>query len=367
MKILIIGGHLSPAMSVIENLKNHEVFYVGRKYAIEGDSAVSLEFKEIDKIGIPFFNLETARLQRKFTRHTVPSLLKFPRGLVESYLILKKIKPDVILGFGGYVQVPLILAAKSFNIPTVIHEQTFEAGLSNRAVARLVTKICISWDSSSFYFPKEKTVLTGLPIKKELIELKMRKQVKNKRPILYITGGSLGSHMINQLVSKSLDNILNVFTVIHQTGDSQVYRDYESLLNKKNDLNSTASNSYSLSKFLSTSEAILAMKKADIVVARSGINTVLELLYLEKPSFLIPISYSQKNEQLKNAQFLKDAGLAEIGDENNLNSESFVVQLKNMYSNISKYKINRSEKFNFDNAAVKIVRILEDVCKKEKA
>ena len=366
MKVLIIGGHFSPAISIIENLRNNDIFYVGRRFAIEGDTAVSLEFKEIDKIGIPFFNINKERIQRKFTKYTIPSFVKFPKGLVESVSILRKVKPDVVLGFGGYVQVPIIIAARIFNIPIVIHEQTFDAGLSNRMLARFATKICISWESSRIYFPKQKTILTGLPIKKELINLKKEKKEKTKLPVIYITGGSLGSHTINQLVLKSLKNLLKTFYIIHQTGDSQVYRDYDELVNIKNDLPEKIINNYRVEKFLSANDALLAIKEAEIVVARAGVNTVLELLYLEKPSFLIPISFSQKNEQEKNALFLKNSGLAEIGNENKLNSEAFTNKINDIYLNISKYVVNDRKEFKFENAAGKIVRVLEDVCKKKK-
>lgn len=366
MRVLIIGGHLSPAISVIERLTKDEVFYVGRKYPLEGDRAVSLEAIEMEKRGIPFFDLNTGRLQRKFTRHTIPSLFKLPKALITSIGIISRVKPDVVLGFGGYVQFPIISAARLFKIPTVIHEQTFEAGLANRMLGKAVTKVCISWESSRMYFPQEKVVLTGLPIKKELEELKREKVKRNTRPLLYITGGSLGSHTINLLVSKTLKDLLSKFSIVHQTGDSQVYKDYESLVNLKNTLPDSLSKYYVLRKFLAANEALSSMKKADIVVARSGVNTVVELLFLSKPSFLIPISYSQKNEQKKNAAFLQETGLAEVGDENSITPVEFREKLFEMISNIETYKINEADKYDFDKAADKIIEVLKDVCQNKK-
>src|ERR1035437_5335593 len=109
MKIVIVGGHLSPALSIIKKLgKNDEVYYFGRKYVHEGDSALSLEYQEITKLNISFYSITTARLQRKLTRYTFSSLLKMPVGFYQSFNLLKKIKPDVVLGFGGYVSVPVI-------------------------------------------------------------------------------------------------------------------------------------------------------------------------------------------------------------------------------------------------------------------
>ena len=153
MKVAIVGGHLSPALAVAEKLKDQEVFYIGRKYTFEGDMGISLESQEMEKLNVPFFDLKTARLQRKFTKHTLPSLLKFPAGFIQAYKILIKIKPDVVLGFGGYLFLPVALAAKLLKIPVVVHEQTLEAGFTNKFVSKFAKKICLSWESSKKYFP----------------------------------------------------------------------------------------------------------------------------------------------------------------------------------------------------------------------
>ncbi len=366
MKILIIGGHLSPALSIIENLKGHEVSYVGRKHALEGDSALSLEYLEITKHGIPFFQINTARVQRKFTRHTILSWLKFPKGFIQSLVILKKIKPDIVLGFGGYVSVPIILAAKLLNVPSVIHEQTFDAGLANRLLSSVAKKVCISWESSRKYFPKDKTVLTGLPIKLELIELKKRPKSINKVPLLYITGGSLGSHKINLMVLNSLATLLKTFSIVHQTGDSQAYRDFDMLQQAKESLPNNLKENYHMEKFLSANEAMNIMYKADIVIARAGINTVCELVYLEKPSLLIPISYSQKNEQLKNATYLMNAGLAEIADEDKISPQDFATSLLKIHSQLARYKITNGISVDFEESARKIIDVIEDVYQEKK-
>jgi UDP-N-acetylglucosamine--N-acetylmuramyl-(pentapeptide) pyrophosphoryl-undecaprenol N-acetylglucosamine transferase len=214
MKVVVIGGHLSPALAVIEELKGEEVYFIGRKHALEGDSALSLEYQTISKMGLPFFEIKTGRLQRKLSRHTVLSLSKFPFGLYKTIKILKTINPDVIIGFGGYVQVPVVIAARFLRIPVVLHEQTLEAGFANKLLASLATKICISFESSREFFPKNKSVLTGLPLKRAIIEAKTNTTPKAaKLPKLYITGGSLGSHRINDLVYKNLAVLLQEFEI----------------------------------------------------------------------------------------------------------------------------------------------------------
>lgn len=365
MKVLIIGGHLSPALAVIEKLKNDEIFYVGRKYTFEEDKTLSLEYREISSLNVPFFELNTGRLQRKFTKHTIPSLLKLPIGLIESVKIVKRINPDVVLGFGGYLSLPVVLAARIFNIPVVIHEQTLEAGLANKISARFSQKICISWISSQKYFPQTKTVLTGNPIRQELILAANRGRADNKVFFIYITGGSSGSHAINLLVEQSLPGILKNFYVLHQTGDSQKYKDYDRLSRIKKSLDKKISKNYRIEKFLSFNESAKEIHKADLVIGRSGINTVTELIYLIKPALLIPFPYGQKNEQKKNADFLKSLGLAEVCDQNYLSAKDFIEKINIMRKNIDKYKLK--EKFVMENSSDKIVEVLKDVSAKKTA
>jgi UDP-N-acetylglucosamine--N-acetylmuramyl-(pentapeptide) pyrophosphoryl-undecaprenol N-acetylglucosamine transferase len=356
MKTVIVGGHLSPALAVIEKLKGEEVFYIGRKHVFEGDKALSPEYQELEKLQLPFFALNTGRLQRKFTRHTIFSLTKIPFGFANSVQILRKIKPDVVLGFGGYLFLPVAFAARFLNIPVVLHEQTLEAGFTNKLVSKFAKKVCISWQSSESFFPKEKIVLTGNPLRKEIIDIKKAKQVENPIPVIYITGGGSGAHAVNVLVEKSLDRLLQKYSIIHQTGWSEIYRDFESLDKIKN-------KNYKCQKFLSEKQAALAIQKADLVVGRSGINIVTELIYLGKPAFLIPIPVGQNNEQLRNAQFIKSLGLGDYAEQYLLTPDTFVSHIESMLTNIKNYKLNRELIFE-DAAGRKIVEVLKDVSKK---
>ncbi len=356
MKVLITGGHISPAIAVIEKLKDEKVFYAGRKYTFEGDKAISLEYQEITKMGIPFFEISTARLQRRFTRHTLISLLKLPAGFFSAYKIIKKVKPDVILAFGSYVSIPVGITGKILNVPLVIHEQTFDAGYSNKMLSRFADKICISWKSSEKYFPKDKIVLTGNPLREEVINASRIKPEKN---LLYVTGGSAGSHFINFLVECSIEKLLQKFTVVHQTGASQKYSDFEKLMKKKNESKNRSFLKYKPYKFLNPDDAAKMMAKATIVVGRSGINTVSELIYLKKPALLIPLPFAQHQEQLKNAEFIKSLGLAEDLNEDVLSPKKFTETLLEMYKNINTYRIKRS--VLSENAAKDIVAVLRNV------
>ncbi len=365
MKVLIIGGHLSPALSVIDGLKGWDIYYVGRKHAMEGDDALSLEYQTIKNLNIPFFEIKTGRLQRAFTRHTLTSLAKTPIGFLQAINILKKIKPDVVLGFGGYVSVPLVIASFILKIPAVLHEQTFEAGLANKMLSFFAKKICISFESSQEFFPKGKTVLTGLPLKKEVLRVKEEERQENKVPILFITGGSQGSHIINGLILESLGKLLDTFKIIHQTGASSEFNDFENLESLKNILPKDKALRYLPKKFLDPKESANIMQSADIVVSRSGINTVCELIYLEKPSLLIPLSFAQRNEQLKNAKYIESLGLAKIYEQNSLTAQTFISGLNEMIRNIKSFKLNRKNPIDKDSSQ-RIIEVLRDVASKKK-
>ncbi len=364
MKIVITGGHLSPALSVIQNLTNTDIYYIGRKHNFEGDKALSLEYQEISKLNIPFFPLKTGRLQRRFTRYTLLSLSKLPVGFFQAFRILQKIKPDVVLSFGGYLSVPVGFAAYLLKIPLVLHEQTLEAGFANKILSKFSQKICISWESSQNYFPKEKTVLTGNPIKKEILDVSRINKRKNDIPLIYVTGGSSGSHAINVLIGSTIKELSGKYHVFHQTGDSQKYKDYGELIVKRNSLDRKNTKNYTIIKFLDSENAAEIIAKADLVIGRSGINTVSELIYLEKPAILIPLPFSQKNEQMKNATFMKNLGLAKIIPQDLLTDKIFLETFYSMMENISSYKLK--EKIGFENPAKKIINVLKDVSEKKK-
>lgn len=363
MKIAIIGGHLTPALSVIEELpKEAEILYIGRKHALEGDKAVSLEYETINKKGITFYNLKTGRFQRRITKHTIPSLSKIPVGFFQSFNILRKFKPDVVVGFGGYVSFPVIVAAHTLKIPVLIHEQTLEAGAANKNAARFADKICISFESSGKYFPKEKTVLTGNPIRKSILEPISEFKAQEALPIIYITGGSLGSHFINMLVSSSLSKLLDKYIVIHQTGGATEFNDFEKLSILRDGLNKNKDR-YVLSKYFSTDEIGGILKAASLVVSRAGVNTVSELIVLRRSALLIPLPVSQKDEQVKNAMYIKKIGLGEVIEQKELDSSIFLAKIDHMIKNLDNYKIKTREKAFTKNAAQKIVDLIYDLQK----
>ncbi len=358
MKLIIAaggGGHFSPALATIQNLSpDDRVLVIGRKYSLEADKTIALEYQLAQKLGIPYISITTARLQRKFSKHTILSLLKLPFGFLQAYKILHNFKPDVVLSFGGYISIPVVIVAHRMGIPVVIHEQTVDAGMANKIASRFAKKICISWESSRQFFPKEKTVLTGNPLRKAILEQlqpspksKTAEQVfalpKEQLPLLYITGGSIGSHEINRFIEGCLEQLLQKYRIIHQTGDAQQFKDYERLKALKNDLDPKLQKKYYLKKFLSPEEVGTVLLEADLVISRCGMSTMTELLYLGKPCLLIPLPSSAHGEQMKNAQFLKGVGIAEISLELETSPDTLYAKINEMIQSLEKYK-NAGEK-----------------------
>lgn len=367
VKIAITGGHLSPALSIIEALpKDWEVVFIGRKYLFEGEKSISLEYSTIKGLGIKFENLTTGRFQRKLTRDTIPSLFKLPVGFFDALKILNEHKPEVILGFGGYIQLPMVFAAFFMRIPVVIHEQTLEAGIANQISAKFAKKTCISWESSRRFFPKSKTVLTGIPLRKEVVDVKKEKiSTRKDKPQIFVTGGSSGSHFINKLIEECLEEILVNCQIIHQTGDSERFKDFDRLNLKKNTLPGKLKENYTIKKFINPVEFPRIMKNSDLIISRAGINTVSEILFFNKPCILIPIPFAQKNEQFKNSQFLKDYGLAEIIEQKNATSNLLTQKIKQVLTNQDKYKVKKHENLYFEKAADAIIKILKKCAEEE--
>lgn len=359
------GGHFAPALCVIETLpKNIKILVVGRKYSLEGDKALSLEYLTTESMHIPFAAITTGRLQRKLTSLTFISLLKFPIGIWQSYKLIRSFKPKVIVSFGGYVSLPVIFIGAMLRVPIVIHEQTLGAGLANRLASVFAKKICISWESSRSFFPKSKTVLTGNPVKKLKIKSSNLK-INEKLPTLFVTGGSSGSHFINQVIEASLSSLLEKFNLIHQTGDAQKFKDFERFSKLKDSMPEQLQTRYSLTKFVKPDEFGSVISKADLVICRSGMNTVSEVIYFGKPALMIPLPFSQGGEQLQNAEFLKKLGLGEILEQKDVTKEKFEKLVDFMIGQKEAYKAKSksSKKLITHNATERVIEVIKESLK----
>ncbi len=328
IKVLLTGGHAATtAISVIDEIKKRsldwEIHWVGKKYAHEGRTDTTLEYNYLPKYGVVFHNLESGKIQTKFTSHTIPALLKIPSGLIKAGILLKKIKPKLILSFGGASGSLMSFWGYIFGIPVVIHEQTAVVGRGNKFSSLFARVIAISRDSSRKYFPKNKVVLTGNPITKNITSLKNVRRNSIPKNIL-ITGGSRGSQIINNSIKPILSYLLDSFNVTIQVGLGNS-KSFDELDNKN----------LRVLEQVDPEKWSNIIANSDIVVSRAGANTVSDLIALKKPSILIPIPWSYLNEQTQNARYMASLGLARIIDQNNLNSEILKNEIDNLVANYS--------------------------------
>ena len=313
-KILLTGGHAgTPALATVDYIKKHkdwEISWAGTSRAIEGKEVKTLESKIFSKLDVNYFEIESGRLQKRFTKHTILSLLKIPRGFWDSYKLLTKIKPDIVLSYGGFISVPVVISAWLQGIPVVIHEQTVAIGLANKICAPFATKIAISRLETKKYANPAKVVHTGNPILENILNVKRK---GSKKKTIYITGGSRGALRVNKVIFDSLKILTKKYTIIHQTGDLDIG------FAKK-----IRFNNYEPTNFTNPKQVHKIYESADLIVSRAGANTVAEIIYHKIPSILIPIPWTRYDEQNKNAKLAKKTGIAEILTEDNLNSKNLI-------------------------------------------
>jgi len=337
-KVAICGGHLTPALALIEQLekvKGVEIIFFGRKYAAEGAKNPSIEYKLIKQRNIKFIAITAGRLQRKFTIHTPKSLVRVPGGFAQAIFHLKREKPAVVVSFGGYVGLPVVLSAKLLGIKTIIHEQSVIPGLANKISAKICDKIFISWQKTAKHFPPEKTLLIGNLIrtnvyKKDASSKKIGDFISRSKNLIFVTEGNQGSHFINTLIFKSLPKIKH-YQIIHQVGSLNFKGDFDIAEEKLND-------SYFPADYLINSDFGAAINSAKIVICRSGANTIWEVATLAKVAILIPLPISASGEQYENARILKEAGSAVILDQKETTPETLILTLKQIEANYKKFQ-----------------------------
>ncbi|MDD3679418.1 MAG: UDP-N-acetylglucosamine--N-acetylmuramyl-(pentapeptide) pyrophosphoryl-undecaprenol N-acetylglucosamine transferase [Candidatus Shapirobacteria bacterium] len=361
--IVITGTHLTPALAIIKELKKEpekwEIYYLGRRYTMEGDKTASAESLLLPEKKINFVGIPAGRLQRRFTGWTIPSLLKVPLGFFTSLYHLAKIKPHVICSFGGYVSVPVIMAGKFLGVPSLTHEQTITVGLANRINGWLVDRVAITFPQSQKFFPKKKTVLTGNPIRSEIFQQSPALyRFLKKQPQIYLTGGSQGANILNKTVWPILPQLTEKYNLIHQCGG----HDYPKLQRKYQQLSKKIKDAYFLVNYIKPDSIGWAFS-SELIIGRSGANTILEIAALGKPAILIPLPKTSHNEQFLNARFLADQGGAVIISQQELSGKKLLKTIDQVFSNLNKYQ-HRAQKLkkqiNTD-AAKKIVDQLQQL------
>lgn len=346
-KFLLTGGHITPAMAVIEELKRRgyrKFVFVGRRRTMQGDERDSAEFDIIShRFGIPFINLTTGKIVR-FSNLTesfdfLVNTFKLPFGFIQSVLILIKQRPHVIISFGGFLALPIVISGRILGIPSLTHEQTTVTGMANKIVAKFAKKVLVSWEESLEYFDKSKVVLTGNPVRKEVFNTVTNSFVIiDKLPTIYVTGGNQGAHVMNETLTVIIEKLLEKYNVIHQTGLTTTTRDYEKCLSIEKSLTGKTKGVYIVKGTIYGPEIGEVFNKADLLLSRSGANIVTDILALGKLAILIPIPWSINNEQLENAKMLEKIGVGKIIEEKHLTPEVLLVAIEEAMKNLKKGK-----------------------------
>lgn len=346
------GGHLSPALAVIAKLKEKfvqknerlDILFIGGTLGMEGTKGPSAEQTVLPKTDIPHVFICAGKLQRRVSLTSSALIWGIIPGFLQSFYHLLKFKPDLIFSTGGFVSVPVVLAGWFLRIPTVLHEQTAAVGLANKIGSFFAKIVAISFLSSEKEFSKKKVVLTGNPIRPAILAvrgvrfLRLQKETIEEYPLLYITGGSFGSHIINEVIGKILPHLLEKYVVVHQCGDNDVYQDYVKLLELKERLPKNTQLRYTLLKYLDEKQLAEVFEKTAFSISRAGANTVNELMALGIPAILVPIPWVQNNEQYKNARVLVNLGLGSILPENELTADRLINEIESFAKRQEEFK-----------------------------
>ncbi len=352
---LLTGVHITPAVALTQEIFSRfpdaRVIYIGRKKIRNGEKPV--EEEEITRIGAEFIPISFAKINRFISISILTEFLKIPGGLIRGLILVKRIKPDVVVSFGGYTSIPIILAAKISGVPIIVHEQTLVWGLANRIARSLADYSAVSWAKTV----DKRSVLTGNPIPREIISAKNK---KNHPEILFITGGSQGSQTINRLVEPILPILTKHFFVYHQTGSL----DSHSASWRSEMTESRKMGNYVSAPWFPTPKAAEIFSGSKIVVGRSGANTVTYLSYFGIPSVLIPLPISGGGEQLANANMLKQTGLAAVLNQDGLTSAKLLEEILRINKNYDQIRESEAEKAGqliIPNAAAKLLDLVVKV------
>lgn len=342
-RVVFIGGHHTSAMAVMRNLvkerKDIEIHFIGHKFSAYKDKNTSSEYREIAQENIPFYNLRAGKIYRIFN---LKRLLLLPFGFFQALYFLIKIKPSLVISFGGYLAVPVVFWAWVLRIPVITHEQTLQSGWANIFVSKLSRSILLTWESSLDFFPKEKSKVIGLPIVKDFEKKDITYGIfKNKLPLVFITGGKQGAHVINEVIGKIFKDLTEFCNVVIQCGDNSYFKDFDKLKDLIASLPVKSREQIIVKRFLSRSEQLTMIQKADLLVGRAGAHFMYEVCFYKKPVLFIPLPNTSHNEQYKNALFVERLGLAKILNQDLLTKGKILEDIQFMLKNLEEYGLRK--------------------------
>ena len=355
-KIVLTGGgtagHVTPNIALIPALKKegYEIHYIG--------SYDGIERKLIEELEIPYYGISSGKLRRYIDLKNLSDPFKVVKGLAQARHILGKIKPDVIFSKGGFVAVPVVLAAKTRRIPCVIHESDMTPGLANKICIPCAVRVCTNFPETLDYIPSEKAVLTGSPIREELFHGDRNKGLAfchfdNSKPIILVIGGSLGAVAVNNAVRGLLPQILERFQIIHLCG--------------KGKLDSSLNDTKGYAQFEYINEELPdLMAAADIMVSRAGANAICEILALRKPNILIPLSAeASRGDQILNAASFEKQGYSIVIQEKDVTSGNLYDAILKAYGNKETY-IKAMKQSRLNNSIEKITGLVNEAASRKR-
>lgn len=345
-KIIMTGGgsagHVTPNIALMPTLrsKGFEIKYIGSKTGIEKEI--------IEGEQIPYFSISSGKLRRYFDVKNFSDPFKVIKGIFDARRILEKEKPDVVFSKGGFVTVPVVIAAHMKKIPVVSHESDMTPGLANKLASPFCSKLCVTFPESLKFIKDNKGVVTGTPIREAILKGNKAKGIKlcgfnEDKPIMLIVGGSLGSKFLNDTIRGILNDVLKSMNIIHICGKGNVE---EGLKNIKG---------YKQFEYISE-EMPDIFAAADFIISRAGANSIFEILALKKPNILIPLSRNaSRGDQILNAKSFEKSGFSIVIEEENLNKELLLDSILKLQNNKADY-ISAMEKSEFGNGTMRIVQ-----------
>jgi UDP-N-acetylglucosamine--N-acetylmuramyl-(pentapeptide) pyrophosphoryl-undecaprenol N-acetylglucosamine transferase len=311
MRVLVTGGgtggHVYPALAVIEALRNDPRWGVGADDVAWVGSAHSVEERILAREGLTFLAISAGALRGTNPLTALRSLGALRRGYTEARQVLAQFSPAVVLATGGYVSVPLVLAARAARCPVMIYLPDMEPGLAVKFLSYWVQRVAVSFDSVATYFPRRKVIVSGYPVRAKLFQTAKDAACQalgllSDWPTLLVFGGSRGAHAINAAVRQVLTSLLQVAQVVHISGPEE----YQSLADLRADLASELQGRYHLYAYM-YEDMTDALAAADLVVARAGAATLGEFPAVGLPAILVPYPYAGQHQQV-NAAYLAEHG-----------------------------------------------------------
>lgn len=348
------AGHVTPNIALMPALRKEgfEISYIG--------SYDGIEKRLIEEQGVPYYGISSGKLRRYFNPKNFSDPFRVIKGYGQSIKLLKKIKPDVVFSKGGFVSVPVVLAAKFCRIPAIIHESDITPGLANKLAIPGAVKVCCNFPETLNYLPKEKAVLTGSPIRQELLKGSADagrtycKFPEASKPVILIIGGSSGSRAINNTVRELLPQLLPDYNVIHLCGKGNL------------DTSLTQTAGYLQLEYANQELADL-FALSDLVISRAGANAICELLALHKPNILIPLSANaSRGDQILNANSFQAQGFSYVLEEETLSPETLRSAITHVIAEKESY-ISAMKNSQTRDSIETIVNLILDASNKRKS